>query len=479
MEAVPTSRQKAHEIIVDGTRFGTFAEVGAGQEVVGRFFAVGGASATVAKSISAYDTTLSDAIYGHADHYVSRSRLTAMLDCEYQQLIERLDQKRGEQTRFFVFADTAASHSRAHQSGGHGWMGVRFQTEPRSPPSEAILHVQLLESVTDHLQDAIGRLGVNLMHAAFYNFQHPEQLIAALKHNLDHGRIEVDVIRFSGPAFEGVDNRVMSLQLIEQGLTHAAMFSAAGEVMQCSEVLAGKPVLAGRGSFRPITNVALAVMDRAMAQLREEAGAPAERCVALMEISTHNLRSPAPSGGAKGAIDGGDFLARADTLGALGKMVMISDFARYDELVGYLRQYTRELIVMALGMPVLRDIFDGKYYTGLEGGILEGVGRLFRGPVKLYVHPMKISPEAEVVSSPESLKVAPEIEHLYRHLTNNRLIVPIREFADTQLEVSPVEVRKKIENGEAGWEPLVPPVVAELIKQRGLFGYKPRQPRSD
>ncbi len=471
MEEVSTSRQKALEINQDGTRFGTFAEIGAGQEVVRWFFVAGKASATVAKSISAYDTTFSDDIYGHADHYVSRGRLTAMLDYEYKQLIERLDGKRGDQSRFFVFAETAATHTNPRQRGGHAWMGVRFQNEPRSPPSEVILHVQLLESVTAHEQDAIGRLGVNLIHAAFYDFEHPQKIIGALNHNLDRDRIEIDVIRFSGPAFSGVDNRVMSLELIEQGLTHAAMFSAAGEVMQCSEVLAGKPVLVGRGSFRPITNVALAVMDRATAQLREEAGAPAERCVALMEISMHNLRAPASADGAKGAIDCGDFLARADTLGALGKRVMISDFARFDELVGYLRQYTREWIVMALGMPVLRDIFDGKYYTGLDGGILEGIGRLFRGPVKLYVHPTKTA-DGKVVSSPESLQVAPEVAHLYAHLTENHLIVPIREYADTQLQISPIEVRKKIESGEAGWEQMVPPAVADLIKQRGLFGFQ-------
>jgi hypothetical protein len=470
MEGILTSRQKALEINQDGTRFGTFAEIGAGQEVVRWFFVAGDASATVAKSISAYDTTLSDDIYGHADHYVSRGRLTAMLDFEYKQLIERLDAKRGERSRFFVFGETAATHTRPHQAGGHGWMGVRFQTDPRSQPSEVILHAQMLESVTGHAQDAIGRLGVNLIHAAFYEFQHPQQLIGALKDNLDRDRIEIDVIRFSGPAFSGVDNRVMSLELIDQGLTHSAMFSAAGEVMQCSEVLSGKPVLVGRGTFRPITNVALAVMDRATAQLREEAGA-AEYCVALMEISMHNLRAPAAADGAKGAIDYGDFLARADTLGALGKMVMISDFARFDELVGYLRQYTREWIVMALGMPVLGEIFDGKYYTGLDGGTLEGIGRLFRGSVKLYAHPTK-SAEGKVVASPESLKVGPEVTHLYTHLIENRLIVPIREFADEQLQISPAEVRAKIESGEPGWEQMVPPEVAELIKQRSLFGYR-------
>ncbi|MGH9557733.1 MAG: TonB-dependent receptor [Bryobacteraceae bacterium] len=464
METPPTTHQKALRINQEGDSFGTFAEIGAGQEVARWFFKVGKASATVAKSISAYDMTVSDEIYGHVSHYVSRQRLTAMLDYEYSLLLKRLDEKRGATTRFFAFAETVTTHSRPHQAGGHGWLGIRFQWQPRSEPSDIILHVQLLDAVTAYEQEAIGNLGVNLIYGAFYDHEQPEKLIAALVDNIERNRIEIDLIRFSGPAFTGTDNRLMSLQLIELGLTTTALFNPNGEVMQPAEVLAGKPVLIERGSFRPITNVTLEMIDSALGQLQNDTSIPSEDCVVLMEMTLHNLMNGE-------SIDYRDFLARVDVLRALGKTVMISSHTRFDEVVGYLRQYTDQWIVMAVGMPVLAEIFNEKYYAGLGGGILEGIGRLFRGSVKLYVYPRKARADGHVVSS-ESLQVAPKVRHLYEYLSENGFIEPIREFHDGQLHISPREVLKEIQSGDPAWEELVPAEVAHLIKSRGLFGYR-------
>src|SRR5579862_4512036 len=359
--------------------FGTFAEIGAGQEVVRWFFHAGRASATVAKSISAYDTSVSDELYGATDHYVSRKRLESMLAHEFDLLRKWSDPKRGEQTAFFVFADTAATR---HDLGGHAWVGLMFQTEPRSEPSEIIAHVELRDITTAAQQRALGILGVNFIHAALFLHQQPDKLVGSLMDSLRRGSVEVDLIRFSGPAFQGTDNRLMSLQLVEQELTDAVMFTVDGEVEQASEVISGKSVLLERGTFRPVTNVTREMLDSALAQLKQDPQAKPGDLAVLMEMTLNNLLSGK-------VVDHQDFLARVDTLGALGKMVMISNHTRFDQVISYVRKYTQERISLVLGAPTLIEIFNEKYYADVAGGLLEGLGRLFRGGVTLYVYPMK------------------------------------------------------------------------------------------
>src|SRR3954451_10580542 len=244
--------KKALRINLDAHKYGTFAEIGAGQEVARRFFHVGGAAGTVAKTMSAYDMTFSDAIYGPADRYVSRVRLQTMLDHEYDLLIERLDRKFGAEKTFFVFADTVAARSFKERNESHGWLGVRFQSQARGQPSQIIIHVRLLDKANVEQQEALGVIGVNLLHGAFY-FRQPEKLISSLQENLPEGRSEVDMIKFSGPLFQHVDNRLMSLQLVSQGLTDAVMFTADGESVQPAEILHKKAIIIERGSFRPVT----------------------------------------------------------------------------------------------------------------------------------------------------------------------------------------------------------------------------------
>jgi hypothetical protein len=465
------TEQKALAINLDAGRFGTFAEIGAGQEVVRWFFHAGHASATVAKSISAYDTAVSDEIYGKAGHYVSRERLESMLDYEYNLLLRRVDATRGEKTSFFVFADTVATRTRTDSPGGHGWLGVRFQTAPRAEPSEIILHVQLLDHVTVAKQEALGMLGVNLIHAAFFLNESPHELIAALSEGLRRTQVEVDMIRLSGPAFHGVDNRLMSLQLVEQGLTDATMFTAEGEVVQPSEAISGKALLMERGAFRPVTNVTWEMLQGAQRQFRSTrpaAGAtavPAKAPVVLMEMTLSNLVTGH-------RIDHGDFLARASMLNALGITVMISNYDRFDLVTSYLRRYTKEPIVMVMGAPTLVGIFEEKYYSALPGGILEGLGRLFQGDTTLYVYPMKAGPDAPVVDA-VSLPLAPLSRRLYWYLLESGQIQSVREFREEQLHVYPDDVLAKIQSGDMTWESMVPPQVAEIIRSRGLFGYKP------
>ena len=457
-----STRPKALKINLDAHKFGTFAEIGAGQEVVRWFFHAGKAASTIAKTISAYDMAISDGIYGPTEHYVSRQRLEAMLDHEFKRLVERLDQKRGEHTAFFVFADTSATQTHSHRPAGHSWLGVRFQTEPRGETSEIILHVEMLDPVTIEQQEALGLAGVNLIYGAFYFADDPAHLIGSLMDDLSRRRIEIDMIKFSGPAFANVDNRLMSLQLVEQGLTDAAMFTADGAVVQPAEVLYNKPVLIERGSFRPVTNVTLEMLDRAAHQLQQDVP-QAQDLVAIMEMTLNNLMFDQ-------AIDHRDFLARVDILGALGKMVMISNYTRFDKVTSYLRHYTQNCIGMPMGIPTLREVFDEKYYNDLEGGILEGLGRLFQGHVRLFIYPTRET-DADELTTSDSLTVKPELSHLYRHLVENGYIAAIRDVDAGELHVMPGGVLAAIRSGDPSWEKLVPPQAAAVIKEKGLFGY--------
>src|SRR6516225_6276724 len=305
--------QKALQLNLDAKRYGTFAEIGAGQEVARWFFRVGGAAGTVAKTISAYDMAVSDAIYGATERYVSRRRLQAMLDYEYQLLLERLDKSRGGKNAFFVFANTVATR----REGGNGWLGIRFQAESGSDPSEILMHVRMLDKEHVRQQEALGVIGVNLIHGSFYLYRQPDLLIRSLLDNLTWERVEVDMIRFAGPAFPGVDNRLMALQLVKEGLTEAAMFTAEGEAIQWAEVLYKKPVLVQRGSFRPVTKATLDVLERGLEQFMMEPDLKGEQPVVLMEMTLRHLTTGA-------AIDATDFLQRTETLKALGKTVLVS-----------------------------------------------------------------------------------------------------------------------------------------------------------
>lgn len=454
--------QKALQINLDRAKYGTFAEIGAGQEVARWFFRAGGAAGTVAKTISAYDMTVSDAIYGPADRYVSRQRLQAMVNYEYDLLIQRLDQPRGDKTAFFSFANTVATRSFTRNEEGHGWLGIRFQVQPRQPSSEIIVHVRMLDAETVREQEAIGIVGVNLIHAAFYRHLSPVNLIASLMEGLTRKRLEVDMIRFSGPAFAGVDNRLMALQLVEQGLTDAAMFTAKGESVIPSEMLYKKPVLVERGGFRPLTNPMLDMLDRAHEQFMQEKALAGEAPVTLMEMTLRQLQ-------VGDVIDHGDFLNRVDMLGALKHPVLISNFRRYHRLVQYLSRHTQKMIGLPLGLARLRDILDEKFYTDLEGGLLESLGQLLRSGVKLYVYPW-LNRETGKIITLDTLEVAPNLRHLYAHLVENHFVEDIRNFKPEYLTVTTAGVIEKLQASDATWESQVPAPVAEVIKAKKLFG---------
>ena len=457
------TNRKALQINLDAKKYGTFAEIGAGQEVARRFFTVGGAAGTIAKTMSAYDMTFSDAIYGPTDRYVSRKRLGTMLDHEYDLLVKRLDAKLGGDRTFFVFADTVAARSFKQHNESHGWLGVRFQTAPRGEPNQIIIHLRMLDESNADQQEALGVIGVNLLYGAFY-YSQPEQLISSLQENLAPGRIQVDLIKFSGPSFAKIDNRLINLQLVSQGLTDAVMFTADGEMVQPSEILYKKAILIERGSFRPVTYATNDMLEGARGQFLKESGCSEEDTVVLMEMTLENLLS-------EGQLNHADFLARVDILGALGRTVLISKFGEYYRLAGYLSRYTNRMIGLVMGVPSWIEILDEKYYLNLEGGILEALGRMFKHGLKLYVYPM-IDETTGAILSATKVHVAPNLRALFQYLIDNCYIQEIADYRKDFLRIYPATVLAKLKAGDKSWEEMVPPEVAQIIKEREFFGYR-------
>lgn len=462
----PDTHQKALKINLDPRLYGTIAEIGAGQEVARWFFRVGGASGTVAKTMSAYDMTFSDAIYGPSERYVSRQRLITMLGYEYRLLQERLQGKRDPATQFFVFADTVAASSYSRPGEGRGWMGVRFQREAGAAPSQIIIHLRILDKENVQQQEALGIVGVNLVYGAYFLHQEPYDLIRSLVDDLSIDRVAVNLIHFSGPAFGGVDNRLMLLHLVTSGLTHAVICGADGDPAHPAELLYNKAILVERGRFRPVTNVSLDMLACAQTRFAKDPKVAGEPIEVLMEMTVNNLLES----GEDGTIDHGDFLNRVDLLAALGKPVLISNYDAYHRLAAHLFQYTKKMIGLVMGVPTLKEIFDEKYYQDLEGGILESFGRLFRNDLKLYVYPYR-DPATGTVVSADNIKVASHLRHLYAYLLDNRYIESLRDYDERLLSVSSDGVLRRIQSGDPSWQDEVPPAVARIIKERKFFSH--------
>src|SRR6185295_12480032 len=360
----------------------------------------------------------------------------------------RLRESRGDATALFVFADTVTARNFKGTNECHGWMGVRFQAHPRDQDSQIILHVRMLDTENALQQEALGIVGVNLLYGAFFLNHEPDQLVESLLDNLNTRRIEIDMIEFSGIAFRQVDNRMMSLKLVQLGLSNAAMFSAKGEVLQPSEVLYKKPILVERGSFRPVTHVNVDMLRSAHEKFSRDPGVADEPVVQLMEITMHNLQ--AAGGQANGDIDLRDFLARADMLAACGKTVLISDYFEYYRLAAYLARYTKKKIGITMGAGSLCELFDEKYYTGLDGGILESFGRLFKNDLKLYVYPL-LNRQTGELTTVENLQVAPELRNLYEYLVERRCIEQLDNYNPEYLTIFSRDVIAQIKAGDPSW----------------------------
>jgi len=462
----PDTHAKALRVNLDPRRYGTFAEIGAGQEVVRWFFRVGGAAGTIAKSISAYDMAVSDAIYGPCERYVCRPRLESMLDHEHGLTLERLKESRGDSTAFFTFADTVSARSFKGNNECHGWMGVRFQVFPRDQDSQIIIHVRMLDTENILQQEALGIVGVNLLYGAYFLHHEPEQLVESLLDNLNTARVEIDMIEFSGIGFRQVDNRVMSLLLVQVGLSKCAMFDAEGAVLQPSEVFRKRPVLVERGSFRPVTHVNVDMLRAAREKfVLELPHDERDKVVIVTELTMRNLLE------VNDFLNHRDFLARVDMLAACGLTVMISDYFEYYRLAAFLCQRSQRKVGIVMGAASLKELFDPKYYQNLDGGILESFGRLFKFDLKLFVYPF-LDPATGVLTTVDNLEVAADLRKLYGYLVDRGCLVHLDNYTPEFLPIFSRDVLDKIASNDSRWEAMVPERVARIIREHRLLGCK-------
>lgn len=457
------TEQKALEINLDPLIYGTFAEIGAGQEVARHFFQAGAAAGTIAKTMSAYDKVYSDKIYGPepSGRYVCESRLYKMLDHEYDLMVDRLQNERPD-TNFFVFADTVAAINYQRTIKGDGWLGIRFQLKPGAEANDLVVHVKMLDNDNHLQQQAIGILGVNLIYAC-YRYQHdPEEMIQSLMDSLQ-GRIAIDMIRLTGPNFEDVDNRLLCLYLVKHNLTDVAMFGPDGQSVHASEFLYRKHVLVVRGSFRPPTVVNLDMIQKSFEQFRNEPDVDARRTFLLTEITMDNLTATGP-------LDEQDFLDRAELLCALNQTVIVSNCEEHQKLIDYLADYKVQHLGLVLGVRQLLDMINGKYYENMDGRLLSAFGQLFTKNVRLYVYPAMQEGSAELMTS-LNLPIPEGVKFLYRHLLDNKQIVDVEQYNPDILHIFSKEVLAMIQFDEPGWEKMVPRKIATLIKEKYLFGF--------
>ncbi|WP_276392493.1 TonB-dependent receptor [Eudoraea chungangensis] len=463
-ENVPSIKAKTLRINLNPDIYGTFAEIGAGQETARHFFRSGGASGTIAKAMSAYDKAFSDAVYGvETDgRYVTQSRLKKMLSHEMRLMDERIDREEHPDRLFFTYANTVATIDFSKRYKGHGWVGIRFQLDPTQKElDEIILHVRFKQNEARLQQETLGIVGVNLIYGAFYKYNKPRKLLKYLYDHIDRDTLEIDMVNFSGPNFKNVDNRLISLQLIRNDMTDAVMFGPDGNNLLPAAVLYKKNILALRGSFRPVTKVNMDMFEKSYDIFVRDPAVDMDNTIVIFEITLANLK-------ASGEIDESDFMARAELLCSLGHSVMISKFQEYYKVVEYFNNYTKAKIGLTMGVNNLVDIFDEKYYRHLSGGILEAFGKLFFKELIVYLYPMK-NPDTGQIMTSNNVKVHPRMKELYKFFKYNGKVMDIIDYDPEIMHIFSRDVLKRITNNEGGWEEMLPEGIAETIKEKHLF----------
>jgi hypothetical protein len=438
------THHKALTLNLDPSTFGSFAEIGAGQEVARWFLLVGGASGTVAKTISAYDKEVSDDLYGSGSRYVSRQRLGAMLDNEWTQLLAQLSKSRGSQTRFFCFVDTVSARNFAGTNDSHGWIGLRFQLQPGDPPNDVLLHANLRDPSNVLQQQAIGILGVNLIYAAFYEGQTKESFLEGVAQDVVAERIEIDHVNLSGPAFESWDRRDLLVHLVRAGLAEAVFFSSMGSTVPPTEVLYKKAVVLAPGYFGHTDSVHSQVHLRLLASgiqelhedLDETKSAPAGFCCLTVAPFTPN--EPAP--------EILELLRRIDALLAAGGDVLLFRRPELYHMTALVNRHTSAPVRFVAGLSLVIRAFED-VYGNLEGRRMEALARLFAQNVRIYVYPMTATDLREWLTSASvtgwewsetngwvsasQLRCAPPLGHLFAYLLASNFLVPMRVPAPT------------------------------------------------
>lgn len=458
------TKQKALKINLDLSVYGSFAEIGAGQDVAANFFKAGGAAGTIAKTISAYDMAFSDAIYGEeaSGKYVCETRLMKMLNREYKLLNVRLTESADEK-RFFAFADTVSALNYQKTNESHGWIGLRFQLKPNGAFNDVVIHVNMLDNDNILQQQALGIIGVNLLYGCYTHHNNPETLLLSLLDDLSTDRIEIDMIRFEGPDFKDVDNRLMSLYLVKHGYAQAAVFGPDGNVMQPYDALSKKHIVAIRGRFRPVTNIFLDMLKKGVKQFENEADVDDDKICILSELTLRNLED------GTNQIDEKDFLDRVDILCSIGQTVLISNFHEYFKLVAYLSQFTKLRMALIMGMPNLEYIFDETHYKDLPGGIISAFASLFGQKIKLYLYPT-LNEQGEIIQL-NTFETEPHLAGLLTYLKDNEKLEDIQKYDEKLMTIRTDNVLGMIQHGVGDWEKMVPASVAKQIKENHLFGY--------
>ena len=458
-----STEEKALRINLDNSIYGSFNEIGAGQEVAANFFRAGGSSGTIAWSRSAYDMKVSDTIYGECKRYVCEDRLLTMLSTELE-FIQKMLPEKAETKKFFAFCDTVESLNYHKTNQGQGWVGIKFQLTPNSEPNECVVHINMHDRGHKWQQEALGILGVNLVYACYYEYEDLDGFLKSLTERLPRDRMEIDMLRLSGPDFEHIDNRLIALKLVKNGLTDATMFDPEGNVLQPSSALYKKNVLMLRGRFRPPTKVNVDMLEKGKAQFANEHDVDPEKILSVFELTLKNLK-------AEGDIDEQDFLDRAQLLGLLGQTVLISNYVKYYKVVEYLTTLTKkQKIGVVLGIYSLETIFDKQYYNNLPGGVLQAFGVGFGGNTKLYAYPAS-QLDSDRLYTLDELDIPEKLEGLKKHMIDNNRLSAIENANTENLNIFSDKVISMIKKGERGWEEMVPDKIAEAIMQHNLFGY--------
>jgi hypothetical protein len=435
------THHKALSINLDPSTFGSFAEIGAGQEVARWFLVVGAASGTVAKTISAYDKEVSDDLYGSSSRYVSRERLERMLDSEWAQLLNQLHKSRGSQTCFFSFVDTVSARNYAGTNESHGWVGLRFQLRPGGPPNDILLHINLRDASNFLQQEALGILGVNLIYAAFYQLQSEESFLDGVAQHVEK-RIEIDYVDLRGLAFEAWDRRALLAQLVHAGIAEAVFFSSSGSPVPPTDVLYKKAVVLAPGYFDHVdpihAEIHARILTSAIQQLRGELGGVDETkspprgffCLPAVPREAGDLPPAIP-----------DLLKRIDALLARGGDVLLFREQELYLMTEFVNRYTKEPVRFVVGLSLLIRAWEDRYKK-LGGRLLEALSRLFAQNVRIYVYPMTVADlQQSILSlsatgwewsemngwvSARQLRPAAPLGHLYDYVIASDFLIPMQ-----------------------------------------------------
>jgi len=410
---------------------------------------------------------VSDSMYGKAKRYVCEERLETMLKIEYESLLMKLPNKNKE-SRFFAFCNTVESLNYHKTNQGQGWVGMRFQLSLEEKPNDVILHVKMHDNSHKAQQEALGILGVNLIYACYFHNHDLDEFLNSLVHRLPRDRMEIDMLRVSGPEFDDIDNRVIALNLVKRGITDSTMFDLSRNVLQPATALYKKNILLLRGRFRPVTKVHIDMIEKGKEQFLNEEGIREDNVSVIVELTLKDLT-------ADGKISDKDFVDRAELLGTLGYTVMISNYLKHYKMVDYLAPFTRgHMMGVIVGVYNLQTIFDERYYDNLPGGLLEAFGRGFGHNVKMYVYPANNVETGDIIRL-DNFEVPDNLDGLLRYMVDNNKLADMPDADQGLLGIMSDEVLSKIKAGATSWEEDVPMEVTKAIKFYELFGYKKKE----